>query len=116
MSYEVPQSFADTGVLLLKHECHFVSGISQSKFCVFHNTTESAIIMKWRLSLTLFCWKKLCFVPPRRILRMYQRQSHSYPETVNCVNNNPLDRCSRLYGSTVVQRPHSSQVLIFVGR
>ena len=31
-------------VLLCKHECHFVSGISQSNFCIFHNTTESVII------------------------------------------------------------------------
>ena len=31
-------------VMLCKHECHFVSGISQSNFCIFHNTTESVII------------------------------------------------------------------------
>ena len=30
--------------LLCKHECHFVSGISQSNFCIFHNTTESVIM------------------------------------------------------------------------
>ena len=41
------------------------------------------VIMKRRLSLTSFCGKTLCFVPPRRTLRMYQRQSRSYPETVN---------------------------------
>ena len=29
--------------LLCKHECHFVSGISQSNFSIFHNTTESVI-------------------------------------------------------------------------
>ena len=34
-------------VMLCKHECHFVSGISQSNFCIFHNTTESVIIMTW---------------------------------------------------------------------
>ena len=39
--------------------------------------------MKRQLSLTSFCGKRLCFVPLRRILRMYQRQSRSYPETVN---------------------------------
>ena len=30
--------------VLCKHECHFVSGISQSNFCIFHKTTESLII------------------------------------------------------------------------
>ena len=32
-------------VLLCKHECHYVSGISQSNFNIFHNKTESVIIM-----------------------------------------------------------------------
>ena len=36
-------------VLLYKHECHFVSGISQSNFCIFHNTTESVIIYQSKL-------------------------------------------------------------------
>ena len=30
---------------LCNNECHFVSGISQSNFCIFHNTTESVIIV-----------------------------------------------------------------------
>ena len=30
--------------MLWKHECHFVSGISQSNFCIFNKTAESVII------------------------------------------------------------------------
>ena len=40
------------------------------------------VIIEQVLSLPSFCGKT-CFVPPRRILRMYQCQSRSYPETVN---------------------------------
>ena len=43
------------------------------------------VIIERRLSSTSFCGKTLCFVPPKieSILRMFQRQSRSYPETVN---------------------------------
>ena len=31
------------------NQCHFVSGISQSNFCIFHNTTESVIIVSYTI-------------------------------------------------------------------
>ena len=52
-------------------------------FCGGQMWRRNDVIMKRWLSLMSFCGKTLCFVPPRHILRMYQRQSRSYPETVN---------------------------------
>ena len=41
-------------VMLWKHECHFVSGIGQSNFCILHNTTESVIICWWNIAFFVY--------------------------------------------------------------
>ena len=41
-------------VLCYANICHFVSGISQSNFCIFHNTTESVIIFTLNDSINTY--------------------------------------------------------------
>ena len=65
-------------VMLCRYECHFVSGISQSNFCIFHNTTESVIICRMISQFNLLWNTWNMSVKTYRLLLGIPRRSHNH--------------------------------------